>query len=47
MAHKRALGVVEVAALRLDRLPCLARIFFLPLGDDVEVGLDFEKVLEE
>ena len=47
VAYKGALRVVEVAALRLDRLPCLAGILFLPLRDDVEVGLHFEKVLED
>ena len=46
MAHERALGVVEVAALRLDRLAGFTGIFLLPFGDDVEVRLDFEKALE-
>ena len=38
---------MEVAALRLDRLPRLTGILFLPLRDDVKVSLDFEKVLED
>src|SRR5208283_3356959 len=46
VAHKRTLGVVEMPALGLDGFPCLARIFFFPLGYDVEVGPNFEKVLE-
>ena len=46
MAHERALGVVEVAALRLDRFASLAGVFLLPLGDDVKVRLHFEKTLE-
>src|SRR5579875_416408 len=46
MAHERPLRVVEVAALRLDRLAGLAGVLFLPLGDDVEVALNFEKAFE-
>src|SRR5579862_8562559 len=46
MTRQRALRVVEVTALRLDCLACLARILFLPLRDDVKVSLHFEKVLE-
>src|SRR5437899_3109419 len=46
MAHQGPLGVMEVAALRLNRFARLARILFLPLRDDVEVSLHFEKVFE-
>src|SRR5260221_2166412 len=38
---------MEVATLRLNRFARLARIFFLPFGDDVEVGLHFEKTFED
>src|SRR5579871_457360 len=46
VAHERALGVVEVTAFRLDCLASLTGIFLLPLRDDVEVCLHFEKALE-
>src|SRR5436309_9635591 len=38
---------MEVATLRLNRFARLARIFFLPFRDDVEVGLHFEKAFED
>ena len=38
---------MEVATLRLNRFASLARILFLPFRDDVEVGLHFEKILED
>ena len=46
LADERTLGVVKVAALGLDGPARLAGIFFLPLGDDVVVGLHFEQPLE-
>ena len=47
LAEERTLGVMEVAALGLDVPPGLAGIFFLPFGDNVVVGLDFEQAFED
>src|SRR5579875_28279 len=46
MTHEGTLGVVEVAALRLDRLAGPTGVFLFPFGHDVEVRLDFEKAFE-
>ena len=47
LAEERVLGVVEVAALGLDRPSRLARIFLFPFGDDVIVRFHFEQALED
>src|SRR5882672_3173025 len=38
---------MEMAALGLDRSPHFSRVFFLPLGHDVVVRLDFQEPLED
>src|ERR1700675_4713025 len=38
---------MEMAALGLDRSPHCSRVFFFPLGHDVEGGLDFEQSLKD
>jgi hypothetical protein len=41
------LRIVEVPALGLNHPSRFARIFFLPFGHNVAVGLDFEQALED
>jgi len=38
---------VEVPAFRLDTTARLARLFFLPFGDDVVVGADVEEAFQQ
>jgi len=47
LADERALCVVKVTALRLNNPPGFARVFLLPFRDDVIVGLNFKKPLED
>jgi len=47
LADERVLRIVKVPALRLNYSPGFARIFFLPFGHNVVVGLDFEQALED
>jgi hypothetical protein len=47
LADERVLRIVKVPALGLNHPPGFARIFFLPFGHNVIVGLDFEQALED
>ncbi len=47
LAEEGTFRVVEVPALRLNRTAGLARLFFLPFGDDVVVGADVEEAFEQ
>src|SRR6266478_1758090 len=47
LADKRVLRIVKVPALGLNHPPGFARIFFLPFGHNVIVGLDFEQAFED
>ncbi len=47
LADEGVFGVVEVTALGLNDPPHLPRVFFLPLGHDVVVGLNFEQPFED
>ena len=47
LAEERALGVVEMPALGLDRAPRLARILLFPFVNDVIIRFDFEQTLED
>src|SRR5580704_16874779 len=38
---------MEMAALGLDGSPHCSRVFLFPLGNDMEVGLDFEQSLKD
>src|ERR1700739_3702171 len=47
LAEERALGVVEVPALRLNGSARLAGFFFFPFGDDVVVRVHVEEPFEQ
>src|ERR1700730_8019212 len=47
LAGERALGVVKMAALRLDDPAHLAGVFLFPLGHDVIVRFDFQQPFED
>ena len=47
LTDERMLRIVKVPALGLNHPSGFARIFFLPFGHNVVVGLDFEQALED
>ena len=47
LTDERVLRIVKVPALGLYHPPGFARIFFLPFGHNVVVGLDFEQAFED
>src|SRR5258707_14643517 len=47
LADERVLRIVKVPAFGLYYPPGFARIFFLPFGHNVVVGVDFEQVFED
>src|SRR6476660_4056406 len=47
LADERVLRIMKVPALGLNHPSGFARIFFLPFGHNVVVGLDFEQALED
>jgi len=47
LADERVLRIVKVPALGLNHSSGFARIFFLPFGHNVVVGLDFEQAFED
>jgi len=45
LAKERVLCIVKVPALGLNRSSGFAGVFFLPLGNNMVVGLNFEQAL--
>ncbi len=47
IGDEAGLGVVVMAAARCDLFPCFCVVYWVPLGNDVEVRRDVEQAIED